>query len=53
MQIFLSNEPSETLDASTTFDFLVSVFNSKIFRVAGLLECLCCWRRPTGFYDGF
>ena len=53
LQTSLSKEPSETLDASTTFDFLVSVFNSNLFRITGSLECLCCWRRPTCFYKVF
>ena len=53
IQISISKEPSETLDASTTFDFPVSVCNSNLFCVTGLLECLCCWRRPTCFCNGF
>ena len=53
LQTSLSKEPSETLNASTTFDFPVSVCNSNLFRVAGSLECLCCWRCPTSFYEGF
>ena len=50
LQTFLSKEPSETLDASMTFNFSVSVCNSIIFRS---LECLCCRRRPTSFYEDF
>ena len=39
LQNSLLKEPSETLDSSTTFDFSVSVCNSNLFHVAGLLEC--------------
>ena len=53
LQTSLSKEPLETLDASTTFDFSVSVCNLNLFRVVGSLECLCCWRRPISFYEGF
>ena len=53
LQTSLSKEPSETLDALMTFDFLVSVCNLNLFHVAGLLKCLCCWRRPTSFCKGF
>ena len=49
----LSKEASEILDASMTFDFPMSFCNSNIFCVAGLLECLCYWRRPTSFSEGF
>ena len=53
LQTSLSKEPSETLDTLMTFDFLVSVFNSNLFLVVGSLKCLCCWRLPTGFWEGF
>ena len=53
LQNSLSKEPSETLDASTTFNFPVSVCNSNLFPITCLLECLCCWRHPTGFLRRF
>ena len=53
LQTSFSKEPLKTFDASTTFDFPVSVCNSNLFRIVGLLECLCCWRRPTSFCKGF
>ena len=38
LQTPLSKEPLEILDASTTFDFLVSVCNSNLFCVIGCLS---------------
>ena len=53
LQTSLPKEPSETLNASTTFDFLVSVFNSNLFRIASLLECFHVWRCSISFRKGF
>ena len=52
LQISLPKESSETLDASTT-DFPMSVCNSNLFHVAGLLGCHCGWRCLTNFCEGF
>ena len=49
----LSKEASEIHDASWTFDFPVSVWDLNLFRAVGLLECLCYWRHPTSFCEGF
>ena len=38
MQTFLSNEPSETLDSSTTFNFLMSVRISNFSFIVGFLS---------------
>ena len=35
------------------FYFLVSICNSNLFCVAGLLECLCGWVCSTSFREGF
>ena len=53
LQTFLLKEPSKTFDASTTFDFPVSVCNSNLFHVAGLLECLRGWRCSISFRGSF
>ena len=41
LRSFLSKEPSEILDSSTTFDFLVSVRISDFLFIVGLFECFC------------
>ena len=53
LQTSFPKEPSETIDASTTFDFLVSVYNSNLFYVLGLLGCLRGWRCSISFHIGF
>ena len=53
LQIYLPKESSETLDASTTVDFSVSVYNSNLSYIAGLLECLRGWRCSISFCEGF
>ena len=40
---FLSKEPLETVDSSTTVDFLVSSRISNILFIAGLFERFCGW----------
>ena len=50
---FLSNEPLETLNSSTTVDFLVSSLISNLLFMAGLFGCFCGWGRPTKFCEGF
>ena len=35
------------------FDFPVSVYNSNLFRIASLLECLRGWRCSISFQEGF
>ena len=42
-QTFLSKEPLETLDSSTTVNFLVSVCISNLLFIVGLFECFCGW----------
>ena len=42
LRTFLSNEPSETLDSLTTFNFPVSVRISNLLFIVGLFECFCC-----------
>ena len=53
LQTSLPKEPLETLNASTTFDFMVSVYNSNLFRVPSLLECFHSWRCSISFREGF
>ena len=53
LQTSLPKEPLETLDASTTFDFSISVCNSNLFRVVGFLECLRDLRCSISFRKGF
>ena len=53
LQTSLSKKPSKTLDGSMTYDFLMSVCNSNLFRFVGLLECLGCWRCLTSLCEGF
>ena len=52
LQISLPKEQLKTLEASTTFDFSVSVCKSNLFRVVGLLECLHGWRCYISFREG-
>ena len=53
LRTFLSKEPSETLNSSKTFDFLVSVRISSLRFIIGLFECFCGWGRPIRFCKGF
>ena len=52
-QTFLSKDPPETLDSSTTIDFLVSDRISNLLFITSLFECFCGWGRPTRFCEGF
>ena len=53
LRTFLSKEPPETLDSSTTVDFLVSSRILNIFFIVGLFEWFCGWGSPTRFCEGF
>ena len=52
-QTFLSKEPLETLNSSTTIDFLVSVHISNLFFIISLFECFCGWGLLLGFAKVF
>ena len=53
LRTFRSKEPPETLDFSTTINFMVNSRISNILFIDGLFECFCGWGRPTRFYEGF
>ena len=51
MQTFLSNEPSKTLDSSTTFNFMVTVRFSNLLFIVGWFGCFL--GHPIRFNERF
>ena len=50
---FISKEPPETLDSSTTVNLLVSVHISNLLSIIGLFKRFCGWGSPIRFCKGF